>query len=155
MKWKLFFLIFPFLLTLVSCGTVSVASTSPLPTKLQVERVTHTINYFSPFSRTITKAQSVQVLYNAALALPEPLTTGARSCSGGYGLTYHLHFSQNGMSAQQMDLKPSGCGDVLIIGKNDTRAVSKAFITSFAQTMGVSLSQIIVNPLPLKRKPTL
>jgi hypothetical protein len=154
MKWMLFFLIFPFLLTLVSCGTVSVASTSPLPTKLQVERATYTINHFSPFSRTITKAQSVQVLYNAALALPKPLTTRAHSCPADYGLTYHLHFSQNGMSVQQMDLEASGCR-ALIIGKNDTRIVSEAFITSSAQTMGISLSQIIVSPLPLNRKPTL
>jgi hypothetical protein len=82
------------------------------------------------------------------------LTFKTISIPASYGLTYHLHFSQNGMPVQQMDLEASGCR-VLIIGKNDTRVVSEAFITSFAQTMGISLSQIVVSPLPFFKKPTL
>jgi hypothetical protein len=154
MKWKLFFPILPFLLILTGCGTASGASIPSGPTTLQIERATHTINYFSPFSRTITRVQNVQAFYNAALALPKASATGrVHSCPAAFGLTYHLHFLRDGVSFQQMDMEPSGCGS-LLVGKNDMRTISATFIKYFAQIVEIPPSQVVVSPLPLKEKPT-
>jgi len=149
MKWIFFSLLFFLLLT--SCGTAFATTTasSPRPTTLQVERVTHTINVFAPFSRTSTDAQSVQSLYDAALALPKVTTTGVHSCPADVGLVYHLRFLQNRSLVRQMDLQPSGCAS-LLVDKNDARPLSKTFIESFTQTVGISLTQMYVTPYSCK-----
>ena len=152
MKWKQFFLLLTLFLALASCGTASTAATLSQPTTLQGERVTHTINYFAPLSRTVTRVEAVQTLYKAALALPKPSMTETRSCPADFGLIYHLRFLKNGTLVRQMALGASGCG-YLLVEKNDMRVISQTFLTLFAHTIGILPSQVIVSPLPSYRKP--
>lgn len=92
MKQSLFLFVPILLLSLVGCGTSPTASPPPKPTMMQVDRATHTTNQFPPLSRTITKANAVQTLYDAAMALPKVSTGPARSCPADTGLIYHLLF---------------------------------------------------------------
>src|SRR6266571_3129634 len=145
MKWKVL-LLMPVLLLVLGCGTRSDTSTSFRPTTLQVVRAsTLPDNHFPSLSRTITNANAVQKLYDAALALPQTSTTGTRSCPAAIGLIYHLRFLQNGSSVQQMDMGPTGC-PWITVNKGDMRIPTQTFFSLFAQTLGISPSQVIPAP---------
>ncbi len=150
MKWKVPILM-PFLLLfsllVLSCGAGSDASTSFMPTTLQVVRSsTLPGNSFPPLSRTITNANAVQKLYDAALALPQVSTTGTSSCPGADGLIYHLRFLQDSTHVQQMDMGPTGC-PWINVNKDDMRVPNQKFFLLFAQTLGISPSQVIPAPI--------
>jgi hypothetical protein len=152
MGWKLLYIVPLLLLLLVGCGLSPVTATVPMPGSLQVSRDTGTSNHFPPFKRTVTKVSAVQTLYKAALALPKNSKTGrAHSCPSADDLIYHLFFYQNGVLIENMDMNPSGC-PYIAINKNDMRPLSQAFIKLFAQTIGVPLSQVDIQPIPQTTK---
>jgi hypothetical protein len=155
MGWKLFCFVPIILLLLVGCGLSPASATAPIPETLQVSRDTGTSNHFSPLKRTVTEASAVQTLYKTALALPKNSNTGpVHSCPSADDLVYHLFFYQNGVLIESMDMNPSGC-PYITINKNDGRPLSQTFIKLFAQTIGIPLSQLDVQPIPQPTKPLL
>ena len=146
MRGKVLILMPILLLVLASCAS-SNTSTSFKPTTLQVVRSsTLPGNSFPPLSRTITNANAVQKLYDAALALPNVSSTGTRSCPGADGLIYHLRFLQNRTDVQQMDMGPTGC-PWITVNKDDMRVPDQTFFSLFAQTVGISPSQVVPAPI--------
>ena len=57
---------------------------------------------------TITDKKAVQQLYQAAYNLPA-VSSGKRNCPEDTGIIYHLSFSQDQNTNDDMDLGPSGC----------------------------------------------
>jgi hypothetical protein len=138
---KLFFLM-PVLLLMISCNPTVLPSFRP--TELQVARISKLPdNHFPPFSRKITQAVSVQRLYMAALALPHP-SGGVINCPNDAGLDYQLRF-QSGKQTRQMDMDPGGCASINV-ANNDRRVATPAFLTLFAQTVGIPRSQLWPEP---------
>ena len=134
------------LLLIGGCGAGYTSSLSPQPTTLQVTRMsTLPDNHYPPLSRTITNSNSVQKLYNAALALPKASATGAQSCPADIGLIYHLSFLQNGKLIREMYLGPTGCPYILV-NKNDMRPLTQSFESLFMQTLGISSHQLVPEP---------
>jgi hypothetical protein len=155
MNWKFLYLVPILFFSLVGCGSSAIASTTPMPNTLQVNRDLGTINHYPPLMRTVTKASAIQALYKAALALPKASATGpVHSCPSAYDLIYHLFFYQSGVLIKQMDINPTGC-PYITMNKNDMRPMSQAFIVLFAQTLGISQSQVDIQPIPQKTKPAL
>jgi hypothetical protein len=145
-RWKVL-LLMPVLLLVLACGSSSNTSTSFKPTTLQVVRSsTLPGNNFPPLSRITTNANAVQKLYDAAFALPKASTTGTRNCPAADGLIYHLRFLQNRTYVQQMDMGPTGC-PWITVNKDDMRVPDQMFFLLFAQTVGISPSQVIPAPI--------
>jgi|SRR5579863_448256 len=151
-KQMLICLILPVMLV-TGCGSVLVSATSSgeEPTTLQVQRVnTETENHYLPFpSRTITNQQIVQRLYSAMQALPPFITSntsGPLFCPRGTGVTFHVDFLHERSLIQEAIYSPSGC-PTLRLGKNDVRAPDKLFAQIFAQTVEISVNELV--PVPL------
>jgi len=122
------------------CGYVSAAANSAVkePTSLQVSFVNRIpANHYSSFpARTIDNAQEIQQLYTAALGLPHPKHVSEMSCPVDLGVEYHLRFFDHQTLMKEMILYSTGCAS-LLLGKDDSRALTASFLQLFEQTIGV------------------
>lgn len=138
------------LVLLSGCGTafVSTSTAAETPTTVQVHRINLIPqNHYPAFSpRTISDQQAVQRLYNAIQVLPHWNTTAPVFCPMDAGLKYQLDFSQGHTAIQEAFFDPEGCPTVRI-GKNDVRVPDNAFTQLFAQTLGISETELTPQPL--------
>ena len=91
-----------------------------------------------PLDKTVTDAQGIQKLYNAAQALPPYATDAGISadCLNDTGVIYHLDFLVGATALQHMNLDPGSCM-ILYLSATNLRQVDQAFLTLFKQTIQV------------------
>ncbi|HKV59332.1 MAG TPA: hypothetical protein VJO32_13660 [Ktedonobacteraceae bacterium] len=138
----------PFVLALLPLLIICVSAALPKsgqPTILQVTRSSASAaNNFPPLTREVKDANAVQQLYGAIHALPKA-RTGIRYCPIDVGLIYHIYFSNGTTLLEQMDMDTGGCQGVRL-SKQDVRQPTEAFLSLFAQTIGVPRSTLA--PIP-------
>ncbi len=101
---KLFFL---FSCLLFLCTISACSGTRITPVILHVTR-SSPLRSLPALNITITDKKAVQQLYQAANNLPA-ISNGKRNCSEDTGIVYHLNFSQDQNTNDEMDLEVSGC----------------------------------------------
>jgi hypothetical protein len=117
-------------------------TTSTTTSKTMILSVTRTdpspSDTLGPLDKTITDVQTVQNLYNTALALPA-FPVGAsisQSCLNDTGVIYHLDFSQGGNEVQHMNLDPGSC-KILYLSQTNLRQVSDTFLNMLQQALQI------------------
>lgn len=115
-------------------------TTSTTTSKTMILTVTRTdpspSDTLGPLDKTLTDVQTVQNLYNTAIALPA-FPVGAsisQSCLNDTGVIYHLDFLQGGNEVQHMNLDPGSC-KILYLSQTDLRQVSDAFLNMLQQAL--------------------
>ncbi len=84
---------------------------------------------------TITNQQAVQKLYQAAYSLPDA-SNGKRTCPEDDGIIYHLSFSQDENTSDDMDIEASGC--LILITSQGLLQENYQFLALVMKTIGVN-----------------
>jgi hypothetical protein len=129
---KSFCLFFCFALLII----ISACSTKITPVTLSVTRLSP-LRPLPALNITIRNQQAVQQLYQAAYNLPDA-GNGKRNCTEDDGIIYHLNFSQDANTSDEMDVQPSGC---LIL------TTSQGSLQENYQFLALVMKTIHVNPL--------
>ena len=127
-------LLLPILVLLVA-GSGS--ADTPKFTALHATRTIRPQFHLDPFDVTVRDMQTIQRLYEAALALPAVEPGATYFCPLSIGLVYHLDFLAHDFPVLKMSLEATGCR-FLSIGQDDTRiANDPAFFDEVAQLVGL------------------
>jgi hypothetical protein len=90
-------------------------------------------------------AASVQRLEEAIQSLP-PAPSGVVNCPADNGTLYRLTIFHHGAVSLRATVSATGCRTLRIVGEREWRASDDAFWRVFAQTLGVSPTDLIARP---------
>lgn len=114
----------------------SCSGTRITPVALYITR-SSPLRILPPLGITVTDKKEVQQLYQAAYDLPAA-SSDKRSCPEDTGIVYHLRFSQDPKTNDEIDLRPSGC---LIL------TTQQGSLQENYQFLNLVMETIHVNPL--------
>lgn len=128
---RAFFALFCLILLSItsSCGSTKITPVTLYVTRSSPLRPLPSLNI------TITDKQSVQQLYQAAYNLPDA-SSDKRTCPEDSGIVYHLKFSQDKNTSEEMDMEASGC--LILTTTQGLLQENTSFLDLVAKTIHVS-----------------